>query len=71
MKITGKVVYQNLGTGFWGVAGDDGQNWRPDAMPSELQKEGLKIEAEVEESPNQISMFMWGKAVKIKSYQIK
>lgn len=71
MKITGKVVYQNLGTGFWGVTGDDGQNWRPDSMPSELQKEGLKIEAEVEESPNQISMFMWGKAVKIKSYQIK
>ena len=70
MKIKGKTTYQHLGTGFWGVVGDDGQEWRPVDMPSELQKEGLKVELQANKADEQMSVFMWGTAIKIKSYQI-
>lgn len=66
MQITGKVAYQNLGTGFWGIIGNDGQEWRPVNMPSKLQQEGLQVVVEAEESANQMSVFMWGTAINIK-----
>jgi hypothetical protein len=70
MTITGKIQHIALGTGFWGIVGDDGQNYRPTKLPPKLQQDGLRISAEVEDAPNQMSVFMWGKAVAIKSYEI-
>jgi hypothetical protein len=70
MTIQGKVVFQKLGAGFWGIAGNDGQNYRPIKMPKKLQKEGLSVEVEAEESANQMSVFMWGKAIEIKSHKV-
>jgi hypothetical protein len=69
MKIKGKVTFQNLGVGFWGIIDDEGQKWRPLKMPRKLQKEGLEVEIEAEESANQMSVFMWGKAIEIKSHK--
>jgi len=70
MKIIGTVVHKKLGVGFWGIEDENGGKWRSTEMPSELQKEGLKIEAEIEMAANQVSVFMWGKAVELKSYKI-
>ena len=70
MQITGTITHQAIGMGFWGIVGDDGANYRPDKLPKKLQKEGLRIAAEVEESPNQMSVFMWGKAVILKSHEV-
>lgn len=70
MQITGTVQYQAFGTGFWGIIGDDASNYRPNKLPKNLQKNGLRLSAEVEEAPNQMSVLMWGKAVIIKSYEI-
>jgi hypothetical protein len=39
-------------------------------MPKKLQKEGLSVEVEAEESANQMSVFMWGKAIEIKSHKV-
>jgi len=64
-KIKGKVVYQNLGKGFWGIEGEDNEKWRPVNMPDSLKKEGMEAELIVEESAEQVSVFMWGKAVNI------
>ncbi len=70
MQITGTIKKQNLGTGFWGIVGDDGANYRPDKLPKKLQKEDLRISAEVEDAPAGMSIFMWGKAIILKSYEI-
>ena len=70
MQIQGKVQFQNFGTGFWGIIGEDGQNYRPKTLIKALQKEGLRISAEVEEVPNQFSVQMWGKSIIINSHTI-
>lgn len=70
MKIKGKVSHQNIGPGFWGIIGQDGQEWRPLQMPSELQKEGLSVEIEAEEADEMMSVFMWGTAIQIIRYKI-
>lgn len=69
MKIKGKVVHKNLATGFWGIIGDDGSEWRPVEMPKDIQKEGTRVELQAEEVEEGFSIFMWGKPIKIKSYQ--
>ena len=70
MTIEGTVHYQHLGSGFWGIIGNDGREWRPQNMSEELQKEGLKIRIEAEESEAQMSVFMWGTSINILKYEV-
>ena len=70
-KISGTVHHQKLEMGFWGIEGDDGENWRPVKMPADLQEEGQKITAEVEEVDEEASFMMWGTPVKILSFEKK
>lgn len=65
MKVKGKMTHQSLGTGFWGIEADNGQKFQPLSVPSQFQKEGLRIEAEVEKS-DMMSPFMWGTPVEVK-----
>ncbi len=67
-KIKGKVVFQNLETGFWGIIGEDGREWRPVKMPEQLKHEGKTVEVTVEEADEDVSVFMWGTPVKIISF---
>lgn len=69
ITITGEVVYQDLGTGFWGIVGDDGQEWRPEKMPTSIQKEGIRVSIKAEEGQAGFSVFMWGQAIKILSHE--
>lgn len=68
MKITGKVVYQNLGTGFWGIVDKQGNEWRPTNMPEQLKHEGSEVSV-VAKEVDEMSVFMWGTAVEIVSFQ--
>ncbi|GAB4406788.1 MAG: hypothetical protein OHK0053_33150 [Microscillaceae bacterium] len=70
MTTKGKIAYQSLGPGFWGLIGDDGQHWRPLEMPAALKKEGLRVEVELEEAESGFSVFMWGTPVQIIHYTI-
>ena len=70
MKIKGKVAYQELGTGFWGIIGNDGSKYRPVNLLKELEKEGLSVEVEAKEHKNAVSIFMWGITVKIVDYSL-
>ncbi|MEO0473805.1 MAG: hypothetical protein AAF206_29615 [Bacteroidota bacterium] len=71
MKIAGTVTYVNLSGGFWGIQGEDGQQYNPGgSLPKQFQKEGLKVSAEVSPS-DAFSIFMWGTNVDIKSIQQK
>lgn len=62
------VKYQELGTGFWGIIGDDGSKWQPSNLPSSLQKEGLKVHIKAQEQRGAVSIFMWGTNIKIMDY---
>ena len=67
LKITGKARYQNLGTGFWGIIGKDGREWRPVNMPEQLKKEGKEVSVTIKEV-DEMSIFMWGTPVRILSF---
>lgn len=67
MKIKGTVTFQALGTGFWGIETANGEQYRPAQLPAQYQKEGLEVEIEAEELEAQMSVFMWGTAIKINS----
>ncbi|MCP4353161.1 MAG: hypothetical protein GY795_47530 [Desulfobacterales bacterium] len=64
-KIKGKVVYQNIGIGFWGIEDENKEKWMPVNMPDNLKKEGLEVELTAEEAREEVSVFMWGKPVNI------
>lgn len=67
-SIKGKVVFQNLGTGFWGIVDQSGNEWRPVNMPEQIKKEGAEVSLQVKEVVEDFSIFMWGKPVKIVSF---
>ncbi len=67
--ITGKVVYQNLGMGFWGIIGNDGREWLPTNMPEQLKTAGSKVKIVAKTQDDFMSMHMWGEAIKIVSFQ--
>ena len=64
IKVTGTVVYKALETGFWGIVGDDGFDYRPTDLPQKARKEGLRVTAELEVVAA-LSMMMWGMEAKI------
>ena len=71
IEIAGTVKYQDLGTGFWGIVGDDGRKWQPINLPSALQKEGKKVSVKAKEKQGAVSIFMWGTSIEIIDYSSK
>ena len=67
-NISGTVRFQNLGMGFWGIIDEKGKEWRPVNMPEQLKSEGAKIKIKAQELKDDMSIFMWGKAIKIISF---
>ena len=66
MRITGTMVYQDLEGGFWGLAGDDGQQYEPvDALPDSVLTEGCRVRADVE-PVDVISFRQWGRPVRVR-----
>jgi hypothetical protein len=71
MKIEGKIKYQKLSGGFWGIIDKDGNKWRPTKLPKKMKEEGLTIKATIKEvSTESISIFMWGTSVEILEFEI-
>lgn len=56
--------YIDLEGGFWGLVDHSGNQYEPENLPSELQKEGLKARIQVRVS-NAASMRMWGQVVRV------
>ena len=65
MRITGTVKYQDIGMGFWGIIGANGEKWLPVNLPEHLKKEGKNVYLKVKEVKDGVSMFMWGTMVEI------
>jgi hypothetical protein len=65
--ITGKIVYQDLEGGFWGIIDQAGNQWMPVNMPEQLKYPGKKVEVVIKEV-DMMTTSMWGTAVKIISF---
>lgn len=68
--IIGKVVFESLEGGFWGIVDELGGQWLPVDFPSGLKKTGLRIQVTVRERDDVVTFLMWGTPVKILSYRI-
>ena len=67
MKITGKVVYQDLEGGFWGIVSDDDLQYEPvRELPKAVQVDNSRVEVEIEPA-DVISFKMWGQPVYVRS----
>lgn len=59
-------MYQDLEGGFWGILGDDQEEYRPvDALPASVQVDGCRVEADLEPA-NVLSFAMWGRNVQVR-----
>jgi len=63
-KIKGKAKFVDLGTGFWGIVGEDGKEYLPMPMPEQLKFEGHSVECRAVKI-DAMNMFMWGETVRI------
>ncbi len=68
MTITGKVVYENIGPGCWGIVDNKSNQWRPVNMPEQIKKEGATVTVKAREVEEFASVFMWGTPVRITSF---
>lgn len=64
-KISGKVTYQDLEGGFYGIETDKGEKLRPvKPLPKAFEEDGKKVVATVEQHQG-VSLHMWGTAVDV------
>jgi len=68
-QVTGTVRYLDLEGGFYGIVTDDGAKLDPVNLPEELQKDGLRIRAWVEELKDRVSFHMWARLVRIRDIE--
>jgi hypothetical protein len=68
IKIKGKVTFEDIEGGFWGIIGDNGSKWVPVPMPEQLKQDGARVQVNAEILKDTETVFMWGTPVRIKSY---
>ena len=67
MTINGRVSYQDIEGGFWGIIGSDGSKYVPvEPLPDAFRKDGLRITAEIE-TVHMFGTTMWGAHIRIVS----
>jgi hypothetical protein len=64
----GAVKYLSFEGGFYGIVGDDGENYDPINMPQEFKVDGLRVQF-VANITNYLSFHMWGYVVKLVSIE--
>jgi hypothetical protein len=69
--IKGKVVFEPLEGGVWGIVDAEGIQWMPLNFPAGLKKPGVAVRMIVQEREDILSFAMWGRAVTIRSYHIE
>jgi hypothetical protein len=63
--IKGRVTYQDLEGGFWGIISSTGDRFVPvEPLPDDCREDGLEIDATVEPA-HVLGTTMWGTHVKI------
>jgi hypothetical protein len=68
VNITGTVRHYDLEGGFWAVRGDDNTTYDPmGGLPTELQKDGIRVRLEGKLRPEIASAHMVGPIVEVHS----
>ncbi|MDD1729121.1 MAG: META domain-containing protein, partial [Methanospirillum sp.] len=67
---TGEVLYQDLEGGVYTIIGEDGVQYLPSSLPSELKVNGTKVSYSSRQLHDTISMYMVGKPVEIISISL-
>jgi len=62
--IRGRVLYKNIGTGFWGIEDTNGNQWLPVNLPVSMRQEGKLVSLRVKTLEEE-NIFMWGTPVEI------
>ncbi len=67
MQVSGIVVFEDIEGGVWGIVGDDGVRYQVmNELPQKVREPGQHVEAEIEPS-NAVTIFQWGRPVKVVS----
>jgi hypothetical protein len=65
MEISGIVVFEDIEGGVWGIVGDDGVRYQiMNELPQRVREPGRHVDAEVEDS-DAVTIFQWGRPVKV------
>ncbi len=65
MRIEGRIVFENLEGGIWGIVDDRGRRFQPvDGLAEAWRKPGRRVRAEVEPA-DMASFAMWGHIVRL------
>ena len=62
---TGTIKYIDLEGGFYGIVGDDGENYEPIDLMQQYQKDDLEIFFEAKIPKDVDSIYMWGIVIEI------
>lgn len=67
-EVTGKVVYQNLEGGFWGIIDEQGNQYLPVNMPEQLKYKDRTVSVVIQPIEDGAGAAMWGRPVRIVSF---
>ena len=68
VNVTGTVHHYDLEGGFWAVRGDDSTTYDPmGGLPTEFQKEGIRVRLEGKLRPDIATFHMVGPIVEVRS----
>lgn len=66
----GKVVFQGLEGGFFGIIDDTGRKWLPLSLPKEMRRPGLVVEVDGTPDPDVMTIQQWGTPLRINSIKV-
>ena len=62
---TGTIQYVDLEGGFYGIIGDDGNNYDPVNLANEYEEDGLRIRFSSKILEDQVNIHMWGTLIEL------
>lgn len=65
IEFDGKVVHVALEGGFWGIVDEQGRRYDPAGLPTEFQRDGLRIKVRARRVTDRLSSRMWGTAIEL------
>lgn len=65
ITFNGKVVYQELEGGFWGLIDEAGQRYVPEALAPAFQHTGLRVRVRATLAEKTFGVQMWGTPIRL------
>jgi len=62
---TGIIKFNSIEGGFYGIVGDNGENYDPINLGKEFQVDGLRVRFEAKKRDDLTSFHMWGTLIEI------